>query len=201
MSCLRAINLTRDHSACMATWPAVGTGQWPLGTDSAQFTVYRLRHSCPTARTAARPIPEGMTIFCLVSFTTGAVRSTVPATARFLVILVFKQKLRECVDREISFYVGLERGCVLTHEMRRTRLKKTVEWAWPSVTLKPGTHCPYIRPVCTGRIYGPYIRAVCRPLPGVTVTASLLWPAHMHARSSSNSLKRVRGSTMNHTVV
>ena len=51
----------------MATWPAVGTGQWPR---QAQFTVYRLRHSCPTARTAARPITEGMTIFCLVSFTT-----------------------------------------------------------------------------------------------------------------------------------
>ena len=32
-----------------------------------QVTVYRLRHRCPTARTAARPIPEGMTIFCLVA--------------------------------------------------------------------------------------------------------------------------------------
>ena len=88
LSCLRAINLTRDHSACMATWPAVGTGQWPLGTNSAQFTVYRLRHRCPTARTAARPIPEGMTIFCLVSFTTGAVRSAMPATAGFLVLFL-----------------------------------------------------------------------------------------------------------------
>jgi len=76
----------RDHSACIA-WPAVGTGQWPLGTNSAQFTVYRLRHTCPTARTAARPIPEGMTIFCLVSFTTGAVRSAMPATAGLLVWL------------------------------------------------------------------------------------------------------------------
>ena len=36
--------------------------------------------------TAARPIPEGMTIFCLVSFTTGAVRSAMPATAGFLVV-------------------------------------------------------------------------------------------------------------------
>jgi len=44
-----------------------------------------MRHSCPTARTAARPIPEGMTIFCLVSFTTGAVRSAMTATAGFLV--------------------------------------------------------------------------------------------------------------------
>ena len=35
--------------------------------------------------TATRPIPEGMTIFCLVSFTTGAVRSAMPATAGFLV--------------------------------------------------------------------------------------------------------------------
>ena len=35
--------------------------------------------------TAARPIPEGMTIFCLVSFTTEAVRSAMPATAGFLV--------------------------------------------------------------------------------------------------------------------
>jgi len=68
-------------------WPAVGTGQWPLGTNSAQFTVYRLRHSCLTARMAARPIPEGMTIFCLVSFTTGAVRSAMPATAGFLVFI------------------------------------------------------------------------------------------------------------------
>ena len=42
-------------------------GHWPLGTSSAQLTVYRLRHRCPTARTAARPIPEGMTIFCLVA--------------------------------------------------------------------------------------------------------------------------------------
>jgi len=74
----------RDHSAW--AWPAVGNGQWPLGTSSAQFTVYRLRHSCPTARTAARPIPEGMTIFCLVSFTTGAVQSAMPATAGLLVL-------------------------------------------------------------------------------------------------------------------
>ena len=44
-------------------------------------------HSCPTARTAARLIPEGMTIFCLVSFTTGAVRSAMPATAGFLVVI------------------------------------------------------------------------------------------------------------------
>jgi len=36
--------------------------------------------------TAARPIPEGMTIFCLVSFTTGAVRSAMPAIAGFLVL-------------------------------------------------------------------------------------------------------------------
>jgi len=86
LSCLRVINLTRGHSACMATWPAVDTGQWPLGTNSAQFTVYRLKHSCQTARAAARPIPEGMTIFCLVSFTTGAVRSAMPATAGFLVV-------------------------------------------------------------------------------------------------------------------
>jgi len=35
--------------------------------------------------TAARPIPEGMTIFCMVSFTTGAVRSAMPAIAGFLV--------------------------------------------------------------------------------------------------------------------
>ena len=43
-------------------------GHWLLGTSSArQVTVYRLRHRCPSARTAARPIPEGMTIFCLVA--------------------------------------------------------------------------------------------------------------------------------------
>jgi len=35
---------------------------------------------------AARPIPEGMTIYCLVSITTGAVRSAMPATAGFLVM-------------------------------------------------------------------------------------------------------------------
>ena len=37
LSCLRAINLTRDHSACMATWPAVGTGHWALTAHSSQF--------------------------------------------------------------------------------------------------------------------------------------------------------------------
>ena len=84
----------------MATWPAVGTGQWALGTNSAQFTVYRLRHSCPTARTAARPIPEGTTIFCLVSFTTGAVRSAMPATAGFLV-------------KDLGLYIGRVRICIV----------------------------------------------------------------------------------------
>jgi len=42
---------SRDHSA----W-ATGVscrGHWPLGTSSAQVTVYRLRHRCPTARMAA----------------------------------------------------------------------------------------------------------------------------------------------------
>jgi len=63
----------RDHSA--SAWPAVGTGQWPLGTSSAQFTVYRLRHRCPTARTAARPISEGMTIFCLPTASTSQIRT------------------------------------------------------------------------------------------------------------------------------
>ena len=58
-------------------------GHWPLGTSSAQFTVYRyrLRHSltdqdsCPTVRTAARPIPEGMTIFCLPTASTSQIRT------------------------------------------------------------------------------------------------------------------------------
>jgi len=27
--------------------------------------------------------------------------------------------------------------------------------------VKPDTHYPYIRPVYTGRVYGPYIRVVC----------------------------------------
>jgi len=76
----------RDHSpwatgvACRGHWPA-----WPLGTSSAHCTVhslpYRLRHSltdqdrCPTARTAARPIPEGMTIFCLLTASTSQIRT------------------------------------------------------------------------------------------------------------------------------
>ena len=57
-------------------------GHWPLGTSSAQFTVYRLRHSltdqdsCPTASTAARPIPKGMTIFCLLTASTSQIRTT-----------------------------------------------------------------------------------------------------------------------------
>ena len=56
-------------------------GHWPLGTSSAQFTVYRLRHSltnqdrCPTARTVARPVPEGMTIFCLPTTSTSQIRT------------------------------------------------------------------------------------------------------------------------------
>jgi len=68
------------------TWPqCMGVacrGHWPLGTSNAQFTVYRLRHSltnrdgCPTARTAARPIPEGMTIFCLLTASTSQIRTT-----------------------------------------------------------------------------------------------------------------------------
>jgi len=59
----------------------VGTAHWALGTSNAQFTVYRLRHSitnqdrCPTARTAARPIPEGMTIFCLLTASTSQIRT------------------------------------------------------------------------------------------------------------------------------
>jgi len=71
----------RDRSA----W-AMGVacrGHWPLGTSGAQFTVYRrLRHSltdhdrCPTARTAARPIPEGMTIFCLPTASTSQIHTT-----------------------------------------------------------------------------------------------------------------------------
>ena len=56
---------------CMGDGPrdVACRGHWPLGTSSArQVTVYRLRHRCPTAcRTAARTIPEGMTIFCLVA--------------------------------------------------------------------------------------------------------------------------------------
>ena len=64
---------------------------WALAAGHyAQVTVYRLRHRCPTARTAARPIPEGMTIFCLVTFTTGAVRSAMPATVGFLVKSLFR---------------------------------------------------------------------------------------------------------------
>ena len=63
---------------------ALASGHWALIVNSSH-AVYRLRHSCPTARTAARPIPEGMTIFYLVNFTTGAVRSAMPATAGFLV--------------------------------------------------------------------------------------------------------------------
>ena len=51
---------------------ARGRGRWAVHT--AQVTVYRLRHRCPTARTAARPIPEGMTIFCLVALCTVAKR-------------------------------------------------------------------------------------------------------------------------------
>ena len=43
---------------------------WALASGHSQWTVhslpYRLRHRCPTARTAASPIPEGMMIFCLV---------------------------------------------------------------------------------------------------------------------------------------
>jgi len=45
---------------------ALATGHWALAVHRT-FTVYRLRHRCPTARTATRPIPEGMTIFCLVA--------------------------------------------------------------------------------------------------------------------------------------
>ena len=45
------------------TWPAVGTGHWALAVHRS----HRLRHRCLTARTAARPIPVGMTIFCLVA--------------------------------------------------------------------------------------------------------------------------------------
>jgi len=45
----------------------MGTGQWPLGTSSAQLTVYRLRHRCPTARTAARPIPVWLFALCIVA--------------------------------------------------------------------------------------------------------------------------------------
>ena len=52
---------TTVHAWCGLPW-ALASGHWALAT-LAQFTVYRLRHSCPTARTAARPIPEGMTIF------------------------------------------------------------------------------------------------------------------------------------------
>jgi len=61
----------RDHSAwamgvaCRGHWP-LGTGHWALAVHRT-FTVYRLRHRCPTARTDARPIPEGMTIVCLVA--------------------------------------------------------------------------------------------------------------------------------------
>ena len=55
-----------DHATTVHAWRglpwALASGHWALAT-LAQFTVYRLRHSCPTARTAARPIPEGMTIF------------------------------------------------------------------------------------------------------------------------------------------
>ena len=53
-----------DHATTVhgqRTWPAVGTGRWALAVHRS----HRLRHRCPTARTAARPIPEGMTIFCL----------------------------------------------------------------------------------------------------------------------------------------
>ena len=34
-------------------WPAVGTGRWAQAVHRWQVTVYRLRHRCPTARTAA----------------------------------------------------------------------------------------------------------------------------------------------------
>jgi len=91
----------------------VGSGQWPLGTNSAQFIVYRLHEAqLSNCQDGCRPIPEGMTIFCLVSFTTGAVRSAMPATAGFLVstdiILLMNNIL-------ISFYdsVGVLLHCCI----------------------------------------------------------------------------------------
>jgi len=63
-------------------WALAGVA---ASTSSAHCTVhslpYRLRHSltdqdrCPTARTAAWPIPEGMTIFCLPIASTSQIRT------------------------------------------------------------------------------------------------------------------------------
>jgi len=52
----------RDHSACMA-WPAVGTGQWPLGTNSAHFTVYRLRHTGTVVQLPGRLPDQFLTVW------------------------------------------------------------------------------------------------------------------------------------------
>jgi len=54
-------------------WPAVGTGHWALAVHSATVHSLTNQDSCPTARTAARPIPEGMTIFCLPTASTSQI--------------------------------------------------------------------------------------------------------------------------------
>jgi len=68
---------TRPH--CMHG-DLASRGQWPVTT---------LRHSCPTDTRAAGQNPEGMTILCVVTFTNGAVRSALPATAVFLLLTAF----------------------------------------------------------------------------------------------------------------
>ena len=144
-------------------------GHWPLGTSSAQFTVYwyRLRHSltnqdsCPTARTAARPIPKGMTIFCLPTASTSRIRTAwlylydwgqygrpPVASAGLLVVFMARRKVHLHLQSFCSLSV-----CILLWQIRWSLLLSSVLWRarilrkWRKMPRRMMAYIPFARSI------------------------------------------------------